>query len=420
MSYIPAFYSANIFKSNRDINNALIVFVVIVVVLESIQISVFEIEFKPSIILMIFFICHYFLKAIEDKVLIIPPFTNLLLVYWSTGWLALIFGCVISMNDFIRTMLGQIVLILFYVAIYNYILKKTYVLKIIFSILILLGITCITLGVIQILAYWLVGSNIGIHHVEHLGFPRPSSIFSEPDWFGLYMGYCVLLSFTLTGKRKIFYITLFVIGIFISGARAPMFALLGVFLIWLFFARISFRLRLGVPILALIFSVLIIVVLPEPIQNRFNPFVSLSVDGGAADSRLYTMMLTYDYFLLNPLVGNGMGGLGEITEWDELRKEYASGGEFNTGRGGSNILLSTLFDVGLIGALPFFLFILLLIRRSIILISRDNFSFALAAGVIFILMECMINNIFRYTLVWLHLAMFSVYFKTAQGSHTNK
>lgn len=380
------------------------------VVIESVRFEVMGGTIKPVMFLLAVIVFLYALKILMRGSFILPPFAGFLAVYWFSGWLAYICNRVVSMNDFTWTILGQLFLIAVYLALYEYLAKNHQKIKLIIMALINLGLLAFFIGLLQLISYEVFHSTIGISHVDSLGFPRVRSVFSEPDWFGLYMGYCFLLSFVLNGTRRNLYMGVFLLGIFLSGTRAPILSLVVIFFVWLFVNKdFSYRFKLaflvgGVTVILVIFAML-----PNTLQQRYNPFTSISSDSGAADTRIYTMQLSYDYFLANPIVGNGMGSLGDLTRRIENSKKYASGGDLNTGRGGANILMTTLFDVGVIGAVPFFLFLLLLIRGSIKSMQKDSISNVLSAGMLFFVIECMVNNIFRYTLFWLHLALFSAY-----------
>lgn len=87
-----------------------------------------------------------------------------------------------------------------------------------------------------------------------------------------------------------------------------------------------------------------------------------------------------------------------------------------TGRGGSNLITTSLFDVGLTGTIFLVLFVGLYLRTTLVVVRAKHVLSTLAtsysefalAGFLYILLETMVNNMFRYGLVWLHLAVMAV------------
>lgn len=334
-------------------------------------------------------------------------------------------GHLISVGDFWESVVGQLFLNLFYFisvqCIYNKgldffdkALKYTLV----------SGIIVTAVGILQWIGFFL-GFEFGLSHYEEIGIPRPSSFAHEPDWYGLFAGYTAVwfVVMYLSRNTRLFppmfiLIGMFMsfIGVFISMARASILSL-AVAVIAIFIITKNMRaikLFASSAVILILAAIMLFIVnqgIFMKVYDRFHPSTSLETDQGAADSRFASIQLMLDYIPKHPIVGNGSGGMAELSMRDDIRQEYIYGGELNAGKGNANLFLTVLFDTGIIG-LAIFLLILGRITWMILSVyDKSNFiPLGFLAASLFILVDFNFNNGFRMGFVWFHAALITSYF----------
>ncbi|WP_270180231.1 O-antigen ligase family protein [Alkalihalobacillus sp. CinArs1] len=332
---------------------------------------------------------------------------------------------VLSMKDFWVSVIGQLFLNLFFFISVQCIREKElpFFMKIV-KFTILSGFIVVVVGILQWIGFFL-GIHIGISHYDAIGIPRPSSFAYEPDWFGLFAAYTsiwflalfIRKDTTLFSEKFVQYgMALSFLGIFISMARASIVAFIFAGLYLLVVTKNIRILKMAISAATLVMLLLVVLFAVDQnifkeITNRFNPATSVKTDRGAADSRLGSIELMWDYIQKHPIVGNGSGGMALLSELEENKIKYAGGGDLNTGKGNANIFLSVLFDTGVVGLAIF----LLIISRIIWMLKQtynknDFVSLGLIGCSILVLVNFNFNNGFRMGFVWFHLALVVSYF----------
>jgi O-antigen ligase len=150
--------------------------------------------------------------------------------------------------------------------------------------------------------------------------------------------------------------------------------------------------------------------LTEKLINRINPSTTLETDNGAADSRMGSIRMMLYYIDIHPWVGNGVGGMGYLSSNKNITSKFADG-EMNTGRGNANLILSSLFDSGIIGTICLIFFIISYAKELFRRYSKSEDVIILAFSISFIglLVDFMFNNGIRYSFVWLIFALSLAY-----------
>ena len=110
---------------------------------------------------------------------------DFLIILWiASSWLS--FSHIISLNDMLTCFFGEIVLFLLYKNTISFLLKYHICLKKSLNFIANSITIFAAIGIMEFLLYVFFKINIGINHINTIGFPRPSSVFSEPDWLGFY------------------------------------------------------------------------------------------------------------------------------------------------------------------------------------------------------------------------------------------
>lgn len=334
-------------------------------------------------------------------------------------------GHLISVGDFWESVVGQLFLNLFYFISVQCIYSKglSYFDKIL-KYTIISGVIVTFVGILQWIGFFF-GFEFGLSHYEEIGIPRPSSFAHEPDWYGLFAGYSAVWFVVMyLRKDSRLFSQLFIligmfmcfVGVFISMARASILSLIVAILFILIITKNMRAIKLlASSAIIMIVGAMVLFIINQDIfmkvYDRFNPSTSLETDQGAADSRFASIQLMLDYIPKHPLVGNGSGGMSELSMRDDIRQEYIYGGELNAGKGNANIFLTVLFDTGIIGLI---IFLLILGRAAWMILSvyhKSNFiPLGFLAASIFILVDFNFNNGFRMGFVWFHAALIASYF----------
>ena len=334
-------------------------------------------------------------------------------------------GHLISVRDFWVSVVGQLFLNLFYFisvqCIYN---KGLDFFDKVLKYTLISGIFVTAVGILQWIGFFL-GFEIGLSHYEEIGIPRPSSFAHEPDWYGLFAGYTAVWFVVMyLSREKSLFSPLFImigmfmsfIGVFISMARASILSLaVAVLFIFIITKNIrAIKLFVSSVLILILTAIMLFIVNQEIFVNvyeRLNPSTSLETDQGAGDSRLASIQVMLDYIPRHPFVGNGSGGMAELSMRDDIRQEYIYGGELNAGKGNANLFLTILFDTGIIGLTIFLLILGRLIWMILFVYHKSNYiPLGFLAASLFILIDFNFNNGFRMGFVWFHAALITSYF----------
>ncbi len=334
-------------------------------------------------------------------------------------------GHLISVGDFWESVVGQLFLNLFYFisvqCIYN---KGLDFFDKVLKYTLISGIFVTAVGILQWIGFFL-GIEIGLSHYEEIGIPRPSSFAHEPDWYGLFAGYTAVwfVVMYLSRETRLFsplfiMIGMFMsfIGVFISMARASILSLaVAVLFIFLITKNMRAIKLFASSAIILIIAAIMHFVLDQAIfmkvYDRFHPSTSLETDQGAADSRFASIQLMLDYIPKHPIVGNGSGGMAELSMRDDIRQEYIYGGELNAGKGNANLFLTVLFDTGIVGLAIFLLILGRIVWMILSVYHKSSFvPLGFLAASLFILVDFNFNNGFRMGFVWFHAALITSYF----------
>ena len=354
--------------------------------------------------------------------LYVPLNFRLFILWFLSLFIPLIFGTVLSTSQFVVIIFGQALLTLFLLAFHNFLILRQVKLEDIFDAIIFLGVFTAAIGFLQVVLFFL-GLNVGVSHFEDVGVPRPESFFSETDWHAMFVGYCLLASLFINEKSRFNIIkkqiNLFLLlSLITSFGRTAIAGALASYLVHLMLfyplpklmARAVKFLVIAVPIF-----ILLLPVLPESIVSRFDIVGNIEdpeLDAGAINSRVFAIQMTIAFIEENPLTGNGAGSLNYLANNDDIKAEFSYGGGINSGRGGTNIFLTSLFDSGILGLL------VMVILLTGILISgyryakkKSNdyqyfFQFCLLSNIYF-LVECQANNMIRTPIVWVNFALFT-------------
>ncbi|MGV2623094.1 UNVERIFIED_CONTAM: O-antigen ligase family protein [Halobacillus marinus] len=385
-------------------------------------------------VLFLFLTLKFALEMVYQKREVYHTPLFLLINLWVGSYFLSYFH-VLNYTDFWTVVIGQLFLNLFFFLSVQVIYDKgePFFQKIV-KYSILSGVIVAAVGLLQMAGFF-VGLDIGISHYEHIGIPRPSSFAHEPDWYGLFCGYAAawLLVLYLYNHTALFSqwfirisLVLTCLGVLVSMARAAILALAvaGLFLFFVTKGKRLVRFTILTAIGGMILAGGVFVTHPEigtSVYQRMNPLTSLETDSGAADSRVASIQMMVDHIVLHPIVGNGSGGMAELSQMQEMRDKYIHGGELNEGKGNANIFLTVLFDTGVIGLVIFLLIIGRLVQMMREMYSKQDFiPLGLAAASVVILVDFNFNNGFRMGFVWFHLAMIAAYYMLYKRKHFEK
>ena len=257
-----------------------------------------------------------------------------------------------------------------------------------------------------------------------------SSLSREPDWYGvicmmafIFMFVNILSNTRFYGKTvdKMVAILSFVMMI-LSLTRASwvgLFCAVCVFLILRTKNQCSYILKkrfvkyfiAAIACMFVVCSVLYIQRNPYffKLMQRLNVFQWASNDGGAAHSRSSAINIMIYFFKQHPLTGNGVGSMNYISSNKPLLVSLGYMYEINSGRGNANIIVTNLFDVGVLGTICLVIFFILHIREMILDYKKNQDMMQLAYLMILVglLIDFQFNNGLRFPYVWIILGLSS-------------
>ncbi|MED4043732.1 O-antigen ligase family protein [Priestia aryabhattai] len=332
----------------------------------------------------------------------------------------------ISKHDMTVVLIGQLYMYIFYFVVYHHAksLEHNVQLKVIS---VYIKATFIV-GVLGYLHLALMFAGFAQNGFDNLGIPRPSSLLREPDWYGLmcsYMSIFLLVLMVHRDKRiKIrrfnFMFFVFLGGMILSAARASWISfVVGLLVLFLTVNKnakinvLKYVLILGLT--GLIAGLAMIIAMPDHAQvilNRINPSTSLTTDDGAANSRMASIEIMKYYISQHPWTGNGVGGMNLISQTPEIVSKYIDG-EINSGRGNANLILTSMFDSGLIGTsfLVCFLITYIVVMYRGYKNLKDPIILAFLISFISLITDFMFNNGIRFGFFWFHLGLSFAYLK---------
>jgi hypothetical protein len=255
------------------------------------------------------------------------------------------------------------------------------------------------------------GSHVQIFNVMGIPWHRPAGLMTEPDWAGLVAAVGVvavyyglrtahfrrtllasnLMVVLLTGVRDVWLSSLVLVAILAVTSRSSRQAIKKVF-----------------PLLVIAGLGIGLYALHDPdALSRLDPSAVLSASGAGDSGSTHSREAVINFITTNvgPRIvqGYGAGSLDYETQLPIVQEEYggAVGAGLNTGHGSTNLLLTTLWDSGVVGLLS----ILILIKRwlgAARRLSRETPWLLWLSGLF--LLDFQINDGFRFAFVWIVLA----------------
>ena len=263
---------------------------------------------------------------------------------------------------------------------------------------------------------------------------RPSSVFREPDWFGGYLTFIIGLTMALfaykkTNKEKtvskvIFYSALFMS--FLIVVRSSWLGIMAGALFVIIFSKKARKIMLlsitkMVPVVIIIVSLLAIFAFQNfrSIQDRFISTFVLREHGeydAAAQVRLNSYEIILDYIKEEPIKGYGVGG------WEYLSQRHKY---VNPSLSTNNVLLTSIFEMGLIGEILLLLFIYSLFKLIRIGIKYANteieqrYAIGITISVIGSMVVSIFNDIMLTGFYWVFIALFNNYVFALKDKYEN-
>ena len=342
----------------------------------------------------------------------------------------------LSISDVIVCMIGEFILFLLYKDVQFFLKKYNVSSNSVVNFISKVILVFCLYGIFQYLVYKFVGINIGVTHLTM--FPRPRSVFSEPDWLGMYS--CIgssiylikLIYNTKNVKFNLFCFFVCFITMLLSFTRAAWVAFaFGVIILLIILKGKSKNKIVFFFLVGIIASLLIILIMSmmnnqyiNSFLNRLNPFKWTSHDGGASDTRKYSIEIMLYYIKLNPIFGNGSGSMNYISSNTDLLSSLGYYYEINAGRGNANIVLATLFDIGIVGFV-FFLYLIILIYRNCLYLKnckRSDYQYLRIVSIIVfwnLMIDFQFNNGIRFATVWLFFGVVVFYSNSIKNKKYN-
>lgn len=351
--------------------------------------------------------------------------------YFLFLWLLSYFfavGHIISTSDFFAVLLGQGILVVIYL--YFKSIRQLDLINLCdywFQVCLYVNVF---IGLIQVLLFYAIGSTWGISHTTHgVGLPRMSGLCSEPDWYGvicmmafIYMITNILTKKTIFGKKVDFTICITsALMLVMCLTRAAWVGCAAAFVVFLLLSKSKknevprrklFRyIRTALP-LVLVLAVGLFFTKSSiflKLLQRLDVFHWGTNDGGAFNTRKYSIEIMLHYFSKHPFTGNGVGGMAAIASDTALLNRLGYFGEINAGRGNANVFITNLFDVGVFGTFFFCVFMLMYLIQSIRCFKQTNDYKQMIYIMLFValIVDFQFNNGIRQPYVWLLLGLSS-------------
>lgn len=342
-------------------------------------------------------------------------------------------GHYISTSDVITCVIGEVVLFAIYKTFSFYIksgtIKRGFAISLFFDTIFWASVY----GIVQFFLYTIFGITYGINHIATLGFPRPQSIFSEPDWLG-YQAMCGFLYFFVLHycyhpKDVVSFFKFFICGIamILSFARAAWVgAAICVILFLMFFPNRKAKLYLIKDIIFIVLLLMPVVFVLYQTSPRATAIINrLTVsnwnenDGGAAGSRLSSLNVMFYFIKLHVFTGNGSGSMNYISNNPELLASLGINYSINAGRGNANLFVTNLFDVGIVGSIFLVSYLVLIFKKLFRNFSLKNInSSTKCLMLVFVgaLIDFQFNNGIRLASFWILIALINTSVKGKSNS----
>ena len=168
------------------------------------------------------------------------------------------------------------------------------------------------------------------------------------------------LSITATGKKRINYLVLtclFLFVIMLTGSRGGFVGLCTTFLYcWLRSKR-----KILVTFLVLLLAIFAYLVSPQTYGDRIHSIAEEGTSSGTGEARVYTWKIGWHIFLDNPIMGVGQGNFPWVFgkyEQQVTRSDAPFHGRSVAGRAAHSIYFTMLPELGLMGTIPLIAIIL--------------------------------------------------------------
>ncbi|PSR33402.1 MAG: hypothetical protein C7B46_10115 [Sulfobacillus benefaciens] len=293
-------------------------------------------------------------------------------VGWALVWLlsfVMAYPILVSRTEFFVEFLGMAYLLLLEVVVCDTIARYQCWSEALWATTVS-GLIVVVSGLVQ---YPLLLTHI-LHTTTYGGFVRPYGLMREPDWYGVASGITLLLVIHHRDRFSSRWYWAFLlgslIGVLASLARASWLSL-GIAMAVLAIVpgpdqKVARQyIKYGI-VVSFAFAVLLAVVdfqFVLAVIARFSP-ISIGIEAQAHilaqqawDSRLASIRLMLYLIRLHPWIGNGAGIMGKLSSLPSIQSMFAYGGQLNTGRATTNVFLAQLASVGIIGSIPFVVWI---------------------------------------------------------------
>ena len=255
------------------------------------------------------------------------------------------------------------------------------------------------------------GSHVQIFNVVGIPWHRPAGLMTEPDWAGLVAAVGVVAVYygPRTARLRRTFLAANLMVVLLTGVRDVWLSSLVLVVILGLTSRSSRRaVKRVLPLLVVAVLGIGLYAVHDPnALTRLDPTDVLSASGAGDSGSTHSREAVISFITTNIgpriLQGYGAGSLDYETQLPTVQAEYggAVGAELNTGHGSTNLLLTSLWDSGVVGLLS----ILFLIKRwlgAARRLSRETPWLLWLSGLF--LLDFQINDGFRFAFVWIVLA----------------
>lgn len=236
-------------------------------------------------------------------------------------------------------------------------------------------------------------------------YGRPSGTTTEPDSFGLLLGFLLAMTIgslhkLVRGWRWLAYVSVVgaLVGILLSGSRTAVIAVAIVMVMWaILTGRRQMWLLVGLGMVAVGTALLV-----PAVSSRLSVLLSLTTTVGSANSGAYRLetvafMLQHISGMVHWIAGNGWGALKAVSE-PLIGVAGFDGTLFGWGSYGPDELVNLLFNVGAIGVALWLLFLVQVFRYR-----RRRSSAVLP--LVFALVASLAADMFGGPLPWIVLSL---------------
>lgn len=243
---------------------------------------------------------------------------------------------------------------------------------------------------------------------------RAQGTISHPITYGAFLSLSLLLFFVLKAqsinKKNIatvlFFSLVVLYAVFLTNSRSPLIFLMVAIISSMFFGGIkNLVYQLAIVIVLLVIGFNFSSTFHEKIisvVNILNPSAGQDMHGSTIDMRLTQLMVSYKYFLMSPVLGNGLDAIRNIVSSGMEEDLYDS----------ESVLFHLMVNQGLLGIFSYSLFFILMYKmvyKNIVCkVSRGALLGYFAGYVIFILSTGIMDTFHYFTLVSFFIYYYSV------------